>query len=85
MKYMIRILSIGRLAELLRSREPFRLKVQVTDDLIEENNGSFDIRIGEQGGSVRRIARHEAERGMDIAGLARVLFERQRIFIREWV
>lgn len=85
MNYMVRILSIRRLAKLLCSRKPLSLNVQVTDDVIAENNGSFAIRIGRQGGSVTCIDREDAECSMDIRHLVKVLFEGQRIFIREWV
>ncbi len=85
MNYMVRILSIRRLVKLLSSERPISLNVQVTDDVIEENNGCFAIRIHRQGGSVSEIDQKETTCAMDIRQLAGVLFEKQRIFIREWV
>lgn len=85
MDYMVRILDLGRLVEILRFSAPFCLKVQIKDPLISANNGNFAIQIGKEGGRMETISPKETDTKMDIAELARMLFGKQRIWIREWV
>lgn len=85
MNYMIRILDIRVLGLLLRSVEPFSLKVQITDDIIEENNGCFEIKADMAGGSITSIAEKDVESCMNIPQLTEFLFGKMKLFIREWV
>lgn len=85
MDYMVRILDLKALGLLLRSEEPFSLKVQVQDDMIEPNNGFFEIKADTAGSSISAIASEEAGCSMDIAQLTEFLFGKMRLFIREWV
>lgn len=85
MHYMMRILSLPHLVKLLRCRNPLTLKVQVTDDIVCANNGSFAIQIGQNSGTITPIQPEHAEVKMKIQELTRILFAQQRIFIREWV
>lgn len=85
MDYMVRILDLKVLGLLLRSEEPFSLKVQVRDDMIETNNGCFEIKVDAAGSSISTIAPEETECSMDIAQLTEFLFGKIRLFIREWV
>lgn len=85
MDYMVRILDLRVLGLLLRSEEPCSLKVRVRDDMIETNNGCFEIKADAAGSSISAIAPEEAECSMDIAQLTEFLFGRMKFFIREWV
>ena len=85
MDFMFRILDLKALVPMLRSRKPFVLRVQVQDRILPENAGAYEIRLDRQGGTITDISAAEAECSMDIAKLAECLFEKVRIFIREWV
>lgn len=85
MDYMVRILDLRVLGLLLRSEEPFSLKVQVWDDMIETNNGCFEIKADAAGSSISAITPEEAECSMEIAQLTEFLFGKMKLFIREWV
>lgn len=85
MDFMVRILDIRVLCLMLRSPEPFTLKVQVEDDVIPANRGSYEIRADERGSSIRVISPEETHCAMDISQLTELLFGRMRTFIREWV
>ena len=85
MDFMVRILDLKVLCLMLRSHEPFVLKVQVRDDVIAANEGSYEIRADREGSSIRRIDPSETEGTMEIGELAEFLFGKMRIFIREWV
>ncbi len=85
MNFMIRILDLRVLGLLLRSATPFSLKVQVQDDILAENCGCFELRADRNGSSISAIPQEEVECVMDIAELAKVLFGKMNLFIREWV
>lgn len=87
MPFMARILHLPRMLELLGGAcaEPFRLRVRLTDELIRENNGCFELYCQEGAGGLRRIPADQVECGMQIGRLAEFLFEKLRMYIREWV
>ena len=85
MDFMVRILDLKVLCLMLRSREPFVLRVQVQDDIIAVNEGSYEIRADQNGSSIRLIDPSETECTMEIGELTEFLFRHMRTFIREWV
>ncbi len=85
MDFMVRILDLKVLCLMLRSHRPFVLKVQVQDDIIAANEGSYEIRADRNGSSIRRIDPSETECTMEIGELTEFLFRHMRTFIREWV
>lgn len=85
MDFMVRILDIRVLGLMLRSPEPFTLKVQVEDDIIPANRGSYEIFTDLSGSSIRVISPGETHCTMDISQLTELLFGRMKTFIREWV
>lgn len=85
MNFMVRILDLRVLGLLLRSEEPFSIKVQVQDDIIAANCGCFEIKADQTGSSITAISPEEAECSMDITELTKFLFNKMKLFIREWV
>lgn len=85
MNFMVRILDLQVLCLLLRSEEPFSLKVQVTDPVIASNCGCFEIRADQNGSSITAIPEKEAECTMEIGELTGFLFGKMKLMIREWV
>lgn len=87
MRMMFRITDLQALNGMLKG-EPETLKVSVNDDLVEENNGLWQIEWNVDGGRVSRMAdTSEAEniKHMDIAEATEKIVEKMAIFIREWV
>ncbi|MFP3154593.1 GNAT family N-acetyltransferase [Lachnospiraceae bacterium ZAX-1] len=82
---MVRILDLRALGLLLKAKTPYLLKVKVTDDIIGENNGCFEIKVTEKGGSISEISAKEAECEMDIGTLSEHLFFSMDVSINEWV
>lgn len=85
MDFMVRILDLKVLCLMLRSHRPFVLRVQVQDDVIAANEGSYEIRADRNGSSIRRIDPSETECTMEMGELTEFLFRNMRTFIREWV
>lgn len=85
MEFMFRILDLRALVPMLRSRESCVLKVQVLDRILPENAGVYKIVIDRAGGTIADISAEETECVMDIAELTRYLFDKTKIFTREWV
>ena len=85
MNFMVRVLDLRVLGLLLRSEEPFSIKVQVRDDIIAANCGCFEIKADQTGSSITAISPEEAECSMDITELTKFLFNKMKLFIREWV
>ena len=85
MRMMARIVDLRALVPLLRSGEPRSLRARILDPIVPANNGCFEVRVGPEGGSVRQIPERNADREMDISGLARLLFAQARVFLNEWV
>lgn len=85
MDFMVRILDLKVLCLMLRSHRPFVLRVQVQDDMIAANEGSYEIRADQNGSSIRLIDPSETECTMEIGELTEFLFRHMRTFIREWV
>lgn len=85
MDFMFRILDLRALVPMLRSRESCVLKVQVLDRILPENAGAYKIALDRAGGTIADISAEETECVMDIAELTRYLFDKTKIFTREWV
>lgn len=85
MDFMFRILDLRALVPMLRSRESCMLKVQVMDRILPENAGAYKIVLDRAGGTIADISAEETECVMDIAELTRYLFDKTKIFTREWV
>lgn len=85
MRFMVRILDLRILGRMLKSKEPSVLRVQVTDDILVQNNGSYEIRTDLNGSSIRDILPREAEAMMTIGELSEVLFREMKVFLTEWV
>lgn len=87
MPFMVRILELSRLMALWGSicREDFCLRVRLEDQILPANNGCYELYCQKGTGGLRAIPEGKAEVGMDVAGLARELFGRVRLYIREWV
>ena len=85
MHFMFRILDLRTLVPMLCSRESCVLKVQVLDRILPENAGAYEIVLDRAGGSIADITAEETECIMDIAELTQYLFDKTKIFTREWV
>lgn len=85
MNFMFRILDLRALVPLLRSREPYALRVQVEDRMLPENTGAYEILLDRAGSTITCIPVEETECSMDITELTCYLFGKMKIFIREWV
>lgn len=85
MDFMVRITDLKTFCRMLKSEEPFTLKVRVCDSIIADNNGSYEIRADKSGGSIKAIPAEETDSRMDIAQLTEHLFEKWNLFVREWV
>ncbi len=85
MRMMARVTCLSSFVPLVKSERQKRLRVEVSDPQVEENNGCYEILLGPEGGSMRQIPRRAAETRMDIAGLARILLADARVFLNEWV
>lgn len=85
MQMMFRITDLQALQGMLKG-EPESLKVSVTDELVEENNGIWQIMWNPEGGSVTRLADTGKKiKHMNIAEVTEKIVEKMAIFIREWV
>lgn len=85
MQMMFRITDLQALQGMLKG-EPESLKVSVTDDLVEENNGIWQIMWNPEGGSVTRLADTGKKiKHMNIAEVTEKIVEKMAIFIQEWV
>lgn len=82
-RMMVRLTSLISLVPLLRSKRPIQYEVDVTDSLIADNVGSFQIKIDCEGGSIRRV--QGAREHMDIAELTERLFGNTSVYLHEWV
>lgn len=84
-RMMFRITDLQALQGMLKG-EPENLKVSVTDDLLEENNGIWQIMWNPHGGSVTRLADTGKKiKHMSISEVTEKIVEKMAIFIREWV
>lgn len=82
---MGRIICLETFVQSLRFSEEYKETLCVTDPGIPENNGCFEIRINQQGGSLKRVSREENCENCEIAELGQRLFQRLRIFVNEVV
>lgn len=72
---MARLLYLPTFFESLRPRTTFAFSVEVTDPILEENNGRFLLESDGTKISVSRTAKeHDADRRISIAGLTQILF-----------
>ncbi|MEG1292266.1 MAG: GNAT family N-acetyltransferase [Lachnospiraceae bacterium] len=81
MKIMIRITNLYVFSILLRKKEPYRKKITV----VEENNGSFEIKIDKMNGTICKIEANQTEETMEISKLTQELLNDTTYFLREWV
>lgn len=84
-------LMMGRITDLeafvrcLRFAQTYEEVLQITDDMLPENNGIFRIYIDKTGGRAERVSTCKNARAMDIATFGQLMFDRLRIFVNELV
>lgn len=89
MSMMFRITDLQAFQGLLKGENEV-LTVEVTDSMIETNNGIWELTWNSWGGNVRPLPQAEVVKQqkipqMDISELTKKIMEKMSIFIREWV
>lgn len=84
MRMMFRITDLQSLSGMVKG-EPELLIVEVTDSMVEANNGIWQMEWNPQGGSVTRLKETVAKKQMDISEVTEKVVKKMSIFIREWV
>lgn len=85
---MGRIIHLGEWITRLRSESQKVIRIQVTDTWIPQNDGYYEIVIGKEGGSAKKIQPETTCREISIADLPE-FFEKEnpmsKAFLNEWV
>lgn len=82
---MGRVLNLERFCGMIKCNEKIRRNLEIRDELIPENNGTFCITIDENGGQAVRIHGLQVEESLDIAEFGKQMFHDMRIYINEVV
>lgn len=86
-RMMARIADLSSFVSVLKSEGKRVFWVNVRDDLIPANSGSYRIKIDQNGGQIERIPKEEAGgyQELTIAELTEMLLEDTAVFLNEWV
>lgn len=76
---MTRITHVERMLSLLRSEQPMKVAVNVKDEIIAENNGTFLWEISEESSGCRKMTDAKPEISVKIADLGEFVFGKRKI------